>query len=116
MALPGNVNYCATKAYLVSFSRAVAAEVRRQGVKVQALCPGFTITEFHDAPGRPGAGREGFPRFLWGLASAVVADSLKAFDRGQVICVPGAINHALLGLARLGIVDALAGRFLGNRR
>lgn len=116
MALPGHANYCATKAYLVTFSRALAAEVKAKGVKVQALCPGFTITEFHDAPGRPGAGREGSPRFLWGPAQAVVADSLRALDRGQVVCVPGFINHVILGLARLGVVDALAPRFLNNRQ
>jgi short-subunit dehydrogenase len=114
MALPGNVNYCATKAYLVAFSRALAAEVRRKGVRVQALCPGFTITELHDEPGRPGAGREGIPRFLWGPAQAVVADSLRALDRGQTICVPGFINHVIFWLARLGVVDALAPRFLAR--
>ena len=38
MALPGEINYCATKAYLVTFSQALAAEVRRKGVRVQALC------------------------------------------------------------------------------
>lgn len=115
MALPGHANYCATKAYLVSFSRALAAEVKPQGIRVQALCPGFTITEFHDEPGRPGAGREGSPRFLWGPVQAVVADSLRALDRGQVVCVPRFINRVILGLARLGVVDALAPRFLNNR-
>jgi uncharacterized protein len=108
MALPTNVNYCATKAYLVTFSRSLAAEVKPKGVKVQALCPGFTITEFHDEPGRPGAGREGMPRFLWGPAQAVVADSLRALDRGQVVCVPGFINHVIRWLARTGLVDRLA--------
>lgn len=110
-ALPGNVNYCATKAYLVTFSRALAGEVQKKGVKVQALCPGFTITEFHDEPGRPGAGRAGIPRFLWGPAPAVVADSLRALDRGQVVCVPGFINRVIFWLARLGLADALAPRF-----
>jgi uncharacterized protein len=112
MALPGEVNYCATKAYLVTFSQALAGEVRRKGVKVQALCPGFTITELHDEPGRPGAGREGFPRFLWGPSQAVVADSLRALDRGQVICVPGFINRMILLLTRTGLVNRLAPAFL----
>jgi short-subunit dehydrogenase len=112
MAVPGEVNYCATKAYLVTFSQALAAEVRRTGVGVQALCPGFTLTEFHDEPGRPGAGREGFPRFLWGSSQAVVADSLRALDRGQVLCVPGFTNRMILLLARIGLVNRLAPAFL----
>jgi uncharacterized protein len=112
MALPGEINYCATKAYLVTFSQALAAEVRRKGVKVQALCPGFTITELHDKPDRPGAGREGYPRFLWGSSQAVVADSLRALDRGQVICVPGFINQMIRLLTRTGLVNRLAPAFL----
>lgn len=112
MALPGEVNYCATKAYLVSFSQALAAEVRRKGVRVQALCPGFTITEFHDEPGRPGARREGYPRFLWASSQAVVADSLRALDRGQVVCVPGFINQVIRLLTRTGLVNRLAPAFL----
>ena len=112
MALPGEVNYCATKAYLVTFSQALAAEVRRKGVRVQALCPGFTITEFHDEPDRPGAGREGYPRFLWGSSQAVVADSLRALDRGQVVCVPGFVNRMIRLLTRTGLVNRLAPAFL----
>jgi len=112
MVLPGEVNYCATKAYLVTFSQTLAAEVRRKGVRVQALCPGFTITEFHDAPDRPGAGREGYPRFLWGSSQAVVADSLRALDRGQVICVPGFVNQMVRLFTRTGLVNRLAPVFL----
>jgi short-subunit dehydrogenase len=112
MALPREVNYCATKAYLVTFSQALAAEVRRKGVRVQALCPGFTITEVHDEPDRPGAGREGFPRFLWGSSQAVVADSLLALDRGQVVCVPGFVNQMIRLLTRTGLVNRLAPAFL----
>jgi short-subunit dehydrogenase len=112
MALPTNVNYCATKAYLVTFSRSLAAEVKKKGIKVQALCPGFTITEFHDRPEQGGAGRAGSPRFLWGSAHSVVADSLRALDRGQVICVPGFINHVIRLLARTGLVDRLVPVFL----
>lgn len=108
MALPGNINYCATKAYLTTFSQGLAAEVRRHGVRVQALCPGFTSTEFHDRPDQGGFDRRRIPRFAWGNAQAVVADSLRGLARGQVICVPGVLNRAILFLARTGLVNRLA--------
>lgn len=112
MALPGNVNYCASKAYLVTFSRALAAEVRRSGVKVQALCPGLTITDFHGRTEQGQKDRERLPRFAWGSAQAVVAASLRALDRGQVVCVPGFLNRAIRLVARTGLVDGLAPAFL----
>jgi short-subunit dehydrogenase len=46
--IPGHIMYNATKAYLVFFSEALQAELTATGVHVQALCPGFTHTEFHD--------------------------------------------------------------------
>jgi short-subunit dehydrogenase len=82
----GNVNYCATKAYLTTFSEGMAAELHGTGVRVQALCPGFTRTEFHARiPGKV----EQHPRFLWLSARSVVAYSLHCLDRGgPVVCVP----------------------------
>lgn len=106
-SLPGNANYSATKAYLMRFSRAVHAEVRRQGVTVQALCPGFTITEFHDQQERVKFERRSLPGFLWGSSEAVVRASLAAFRRGQSLCVPGALNHFIMWIGRLGLVEPL---------
>ncbi len=115
MVLPGSANYCATKAYLATFSQALAAEVRRHGVRVQALCPGFTITEFHDRPDQGGFDRKRIPRFAWGSARAVVAESLRSLARGQVVCVPGFLNRLILFFARTGLVNLLAPAFLGRR-
>jgi short-subunit dehydrogenase len=83
----GNVNYCATKAYLTTFSEGLAAELHGTGVRVQALCPGFTRTEFHARMRGP---PETHPRFLWLSARSVVAYSLQCLERGgPVVCVPG---------------------------
>jgi uncharacterized protein len=83
----GNVNYCATKAYLTTFSQGLAAEVESAGVRVQALCPGFTRSEFHQ---RMEADMGHLPRWMWMSASDVVAASLRNLERGgPVICVPG---------------------------
>jgi short-subunit dehydrogenase len=48
MLTPGNVLYDATKSFLATFSENLWLEVRDKGIKVQALCPGFTRTEFHE--------------------------------------------------------------------
>ena len=77
-------------------------------MKVQALCPGFTVTEFHARLAPEGVGPDRAPRWLWGSASAVVAASLRALDRGQVVCVPGAVNRVIAAVARTGLVNRLA--------
>jgi uncharacterized protein len=83
----GNVNYCATKAYLTSFSEGLAAELTGTGVMVQALCPGFTRSEFHQ---RMNADVSELPRGMWMSAEYVVNSSLRALDRGgPVVCIPG---------------------------
>lgn len=105
-SLPTEANYAATKAYLVRFSRAVHGEVRRNGVTVQALCPGFTVTEMHNNPKTGQFERRG-PAFLWSDAAGVVESSLRAFSRRKSLCVPGAINKVAYWIGKLGIADAL---------
>ena len=94
MALPGNASYCATKGYLITFSKALALELAGTGVHVQALCPGFTHTEFHNDLQRFDKVR--MPAILWMSADAVVEASLKALARRKVICIPG-VGNRLLG-------------------
>lgn len=108
----GTVNYCATKAYLRTFSEGLGVELTGTGVSVQALCPGFTRTEFHQRMGT-GAGHR--PRLLWMSAESVVRASLRQLDRrGPVICVPG-LRYRLL-LAALHLVPRrLVGRLTGRR-
>jgi short-subunit dehydrogenase len=96
----GNVNYCASKAYLTTFSEGLALELAGTGVRVQALCPGFTRSEFHR---RMGSDTRPRPAFLWMSAEAVVRASLTELDRpgGAVVCVPGWRYKLLVGIIRL---------------
>jgi len=112
---PSSVSYNATKAWMTSFTNGLAIELVVQGspVKVQALCPGFTYSEFHD---RIGMNRGSIPKALWLTAEFVVAESLRGFDRGQVIVVPGwrykiivAFMRAMPG-ALLRRISAILGR------
>jgi short-subunit dehydrogenase len=111
----GSVNYCATKAYLTTFSEGLGAELTGTGVQVQALCPGFTRTEFHQRIG-PSAGDH--PAWMWLTADAVVRASLAQLDRrGPVICVPGLHYKLLVAVVRLlprRLIGVLTGR--GYRR
>ena len=77
---PGNVSYCATKAWMNSFTEGLDLELRGAGspVRVQALCPGFTITGFHDAMGMS---RDEIPGWLWMRAEDVVDASLRGLER-----------------------------------
>ena len=111
----GSVNYCATKAYLTTFSEGLGAELAGTGVQVQALCPGFTRTEFHQRIG-PAAGDH--PAWMWLTADGVVRASLAQLDRrGPVVCVPGLHYKLLVAVVRLlprRLIGVLTGR--GYRR
>lgn len=90
----GSVTYSATKAYLRSFTEGLHQELDGTGVRVQALCPGFTRTEFQKT-GK--IDEQGIPNFLWMPAESVVAQSLRDLDNGRVISVPG-LGYRLLAL------------------
>ena len=96
----GGVTYTATKAYLNNFSEALAAELDGTGVRVQALCPGFTYSEFHDTPEYAGVfDRKQIPDRLWMSAEAVVDESLTALAGNRVIVVPGRQYRAIVATA-----------------
>ena len=91
-----NATYAATKAFVNSFTEALYEELKGTGVTVQALCPGFTRTEFQD---RAGIEVDNVPAAAWMEASDVVDISLAALQSRTLICVPGFSNRALAGFS-----------------
>ena len=85
---PYSVSYCATKTWINHFTEGLYLELKsvRSPVCVQALCPGFTYTEFHDVIGMD---RSSIPRSLWMTAEEVVDISLRGLNRNKLIVVPG---------------------------
>src|SRR5215210_223197 len=83
---PGMAVYFATKAYVLSFTEALHEELKPLGIKVTALCPGPTRTEFGSVAGFADDGA--FDRFSADSASVVRA-GLKALDKNRAVVVPG---------------------------
>jgi short-subunit dehydrogenase len=104
MPMKGMAVYGASKAFLNYYSLSLQAELAGTGIEVQALCPGFTRTEFHDAMASEGFERSRIPDPMWMNAEAVVAASLAALGSGQVLVVPGDDNRSM---ARLGLQQQL---------
>ena len=82
--------YGGVKAFLVKFSEGLDYELKDKGIRIQALCPGMTHTEFHDVIKMD---KSAVPGFMWMSAADVVTISLKALRRRKVICIPGLKNR-----------------------
>ncbi|GAA3007678.1 SDR family NAD(P)-dependent oxidoreductase [Actinokineospora diospyrosa] len=104
-------SYGATKAYVTALSEGLAANLAGTGVRVVALCPGFTRTEFHERAGDDVTTT--LPDFLWLAADRVVADALADLRRNQDRSVPGIQYKTLLGVTKLLPRSLL--RFLSKR-
>lgn len=93
---PGSATYCATKAYLINFTETLHLELRGTGIHMQALCPGFTSTDFHKKLGYDTSGRA-FKNFM--SADEVVEQSLDDLRRGKVVSIPG-LQYKLVALGQ----------------
>lgn len=102
----GHSLYPGAKSLMIKFSQALDAEHRADGLKVTAVCPGFTQTGFAAANGTDAVMAQA-PRRLFQTPEQVVAAALAANDRGKVVVVPGwhnAVAAALLQYMPQGLV------------
>jgi short-subunit dehydrogenase len=90
--------YSAAKSYLTVFSEYLHTELRNTNIKVSALCPGFTRTEFH---ARGKMKMTGLPNYMWLTTDQVVKKSWRDAKAGKVICIPGLQYLILSTIARI---------------
>jgi short-subunit dehydrogenase len=102
--------YSAHKAWLLNLSRWADIHYADVNISVQALCPGFVRTEFHQ---RGEMDVSGVPRWMWLKADKVVKTSLKDLDKGRTVSIPSFRYKVLATLAQYlpkGLVTRVAKR------
>ena len=109
-------SYSAAKAWVTTFSEALANELAGTGVTVTALCPGFTHTEFHQ---RASLDMSRLPKVMWLEADRLVRDCLDDVKAGKVVSVPGPQYKLIAALTRTlprGLVRRASGGVASRRR
>jgi uncharacterized protein len=91
--LPRNATYAASKAFVLSFTDALHAELGKTGVTATSLCPGPVKTEFTDVAGMDSAA-DSAPSFVWTDADFVAEEGVKGLEGGKRVVVPGKLNAA----------------------
>ncbi len=107
---PFMATYCATKAFVLSFSESLAAEVRGTGVHVLCVCPGFTRTEFQEKVDTVDTSQ--IPGFAWMTADQVAEQAIAAVGQRSVL-VNGVMNAVAAGLYR-HLPASVTTRLVGN--
>ncbi|MFN7784636.1 MAG: SDR family NAD(P)-dependent oxidoreductase [Lysobacterales bacterium] len=96
----GHTLYAASKAFMIKFSESLALENSERGVRVCALCPGFTYSEFHDITGTRTQVSK-MPEWMWMTAEQVAREGLDALASGKVVHVSGRANRLIKVVTQL---------------
>lgn len=118
--VPGQAGYGASKAFVLSYTQALAGELHGTGVTATVLCPGPVATGFGEAAGFSKADADdALPRIMWRSAEAVALAGVDGLDRGKLVVIPGAPNKVGRVFARFAptgpLVRQLARRHPGLR-
>ncbi|HJW69415.1 MAG TPA: SDR family oxidoreductase [Candidatus Binatia bacterium] len=108
---PNMATYTATKAFVLSFTEAIAVELLDSGVRVLCVCPGVTRTEFQE---RAHVETGHVPAFVQQTADEVADEAVQAMGRGPVV-VNGMLNRITVGALKFvphGLVTRIAGGFI----
>jgi len=95
----GHTLYAASKSFMIKFSEALSEEVKHQGVHVTAVCPGFTVSEFHDVTGTREI-MKSLPAFMWMDSPTVARQGFDAVMHGMPVMVTGRVNSTIATLVR----------------
>jgi short-subunit dehydrogenase len=91
--------YLSTKSFVHYFSESLFLEVRSFGIKVQSLCPGLTFSDFHRNLQNEELKKK-FRLLKFMTPEEVVFQSLKALEKGWVLCIPGTVNKLFFIIAK----------------
>ena len=98
--IPHLATYAATKAYVLSLTESLSQELQGSGVTITTLCPGITATGMLDKAKQASSELGSLPAFMVGSAESVADEGFKACMAGEVIRVPGVLNHAAILASR----------------
>lgn len=100
--LPGQAGYGAGKAFVLSYTRSLSAELKGTGVGATVLCPGPVDTGFGEAAGfTKEEADEALPAFMWIPADRVAREAVDGLAKGKVVVIPGVGNKAGAAFAHL---------------
>lgn len=99
--LPGQAGYGAGKAFVLSYTQSLAAELRGSGVTATALCPGPVETGFGETAGFTREQEHILPGFMWVDAPAVAKAAVDGMARGRLVVIPGMANRLAATFAQV---------------
>ena len=114
IARAGDMNYGPAKAYVIALSESLDLTLKPHGVRVSALCPGYTHTDFHAVADMLDT-KAATPDFLWYDADRVVSEGLAAIERGKTVYCSGRVYRWVDPILQSVWTRPLARRAMGNR-
>ncbi len=108
----GDAQYAATKAYQLVLAQALHEEVSQYGVRVQALCPSFVDTGFHNTDEMQRFPRAAIPQGMWMKAEDVIDCSLRSLRQDRVVVIPGWRNRIVSLALRSPFLQPIVNRLV----